>query len=192
MKSAIACLAVAAAALSLDARCEGSVGVGAGASQWPSFCPTTFGCDRHDTAWSARAGWMFSPYIGIEARYIDLGRARTGSKPGAVRLGSKGAGLGLALAWPFADRLSLTGVAGVARMKSNLDAPAVTTADGGVIVLEGFHASATKTEPYYGLGLEYALTRDFSAGIEASRYRVGFEGSDDVDAVMASITYRFR
>ena len=151
--------ALAGAAMSFavhaDARAEGFIGAAAGSSEWPSAaCATSDSCDRHDATWSVRGGYMFGPYVGLEARYVDLGRAR---------------------------------------MKTTLEIPDVTIAgDSSNVTVLGARGSDTKTKPYYGVGLDYAFARDWSAGVEATRYRVSFGGTDDVDTLTASLTYRFR
>lgn len=200
MKKAFSLLCAAGALAALDARSEGFAGIAAGGARWPSdVCGSRGSCDRGDTAWSARVGYMFSPYIGIEARYVDLGRAKLTESTisGAdidARIGAKGAGVGAVAAFPFADRFRITGAAGVARMRTRYERPDVSLAsggEGGTAAVVGLSYSETKTRPYYGVGLDYAFAPNLSLGVEATRYRVGLAGTADVDTFMGGITYRF-
>jgi outer membrane autotransporter protein len=56
----------------------------------------------------------------------------------------------------------------------------------------GFHAEEKKTHAYYGVGVDYRFAPNLSVGAEATRYRIGLGGTDDVDAFTASLTYHFR
>jgi hypothetical protein len=199
MKKAILSLALGTAALSCDARAEAFVGAAAGMSDWPSdVCSGAASCDRHDTAWTLRAGYMFMPYVGVEARYVDLGRARNSRDVFGLgmidaRFAARGAGVGLVLAAPLNDALRITGVVGAARMESTSETFDAILSEGETgIVVPGMRTSETKTNPYYGVGVDYALRRDLSVGLEATRYRVRFGGNADIDAITANVTYHFR
>ena len=202
MNRTLACgLAVAALATTLDARADGFVGIGGGASEWPdSSCPVFSECDHRSNAWMMRAGAMIRPWIGIEARYVDLGRASSvsrfiGGTPLDIgtRLESRGAGVGAVFAVPVADDFHLTGTAGVARIRTRgeLSTPGFTAVAGSIPDFVTT-ASDTKTKPYYGVGVDYRLSPAFSVGVEATRYRVSFGGTDDIDTLLARLTYRFR
>src|SRR3954469_21389479 len=179
MNKIVPCFCVIVACLSLHARSEGVVGLAAGEGQWPSDA-CSGSCDRRDTVWSARAGWMFSPYIGLEARYVDLGRARSSQTFTDVTINSsiaaRGAGVGALLALPIAHGLRLTAAGGVTRMKTSFDRPDADVASNpgeGILTVAGFHSDVTRTRPYYGVGVDYDVAPNVSAGVEAARYRVG-------------------
>lgn len=200
MNKALSLLGAAAASLALDAHSEGFAGIAAGTARWSSdFCVPSGPCDRSDTAWSARAGYMFSPYVGIEARYVDLGRV-TSTYTAAIpnqeqRFDANGAGVGAALAFPFADRFRLTGAVGVARTRTRYKIPDMTMpatgGESGIVIVNGLSHTETKAKPYYAVGLDYAFAPNFSVGVEAARYRAGVAGTADVDTLMGGITYRF-
>jgi hypothetical protein len=200
MKRLLVVAAAAATLFTAEAQAEGFIGFSGGQSQWPKeFCFD--GCDRHDTTWAARGGWMFTPWVGIEARYVDLGETRS-HQPYAGsafdwRFNSKGAGVGAVFAVPFGGSgFGFNAVAGVARMKTTVDSNDITVptqGEGGSVTLVGVRGSVTSTEPYAGVGFDYRFNPNLSAGLEATRYRTKFFGDrQDVDAYTASITYRFR
>jgi len=200
-KLAVAILSLAAVT-AFNAHAEAFLGVAGGASQWPSAtCPGAGSCDRRDGVWSVRAGYMFLPYVGIEARYVDLGKAKSsvtsttseGDFSADTTFKATGAGVGVVFAAPLMENFALTGVVGAARMKTSLDTPDVSfPAAEGTVTQIGFHADQTKTNPYYGVGVDYRFAPNLSVGVEATRYRVTLGGSDDVDAFTASLTYHFR
>jgi hypothetical protein len=191
-----------AALISAHARADFFVGAAGGISDWPNAiaCPPTAGsCDKRGGTWLVRGGYMFLPYLGIEARYVDLGRA-TFSVPSVtngmptgtdVRLDSKGGAIGAVAALPVSDAFAFVAVAGATRLKTTLEIPETTTPlSEGVAVVAGFHSEATKTNPYFGLGVDYRVAPNTSVGVEATRYRLG--GSDNVDTLTASLTFHFR
>jgi len=69
--------ACGALALSTSARAEFFVGGAGGISDWPDAAcsQAASSCDHRSGTWLVRGGYMFLPYLGLEARYMDLGRA---------------------------------------------------------------------------------------------------------------------
>jgi len=204
MHKAVLLAAAAAAAISLDARAEAFIGAAAGVSDWPGgVCSAAESCDHRDGTWLVRGGYMFAPYIGIEARYVDLGRARASlpfvanGTPMSLdtRYESKGAAIGAVAALPVSPAFAVVAVLGAARLESSLDTPDTTvpgSAGTGVVTQVGFRAEETKTNPYYGLGVDYRVYPNVTIGVDATRYRVQLGGTDNVDTFTASLTFHFR
>ena len=186
------------------AQAEGFVGASVGRADWKEDCSSSafVSCDVRDTGGTLRAGYRFSPYWGVEGRYIDLGKvsARSISSisiPAGTPLSfatteyqGTGGGLDVFVSWPITERFSISGMAGVARMKSKsrfaIDNFAGT---GGT---NAFTASRSDNETYYGLGLSYALTQALAITLEAERYRVPLDfGDAKIDFLAAGLTYRF-
>lgn len=196
--------AAAAAAISFDVGAEAFIAAAGGASDWPGgVCSAAGSCDHRDSTWLVRGGYMFAPYIGIEARYVDLGRARASlpfvanGTPMSLdtRYESKGGAIGAVAALPVSPAFAFVAVAGAARLKSSIDTPDMTVPGSGgegVVTQVGFHAEETKTNPYYGLGVDYRVYPNVSVGVEATRYRVQLGGTDHVDTFTASLTFHFR
>ncbi|MBG9389291.1 OmpA family protein [Caenimonas aquaedulcis] len=140
-------------------------------------------------------GYQFSPYIGVEAGLVDLGRfgytAQTtpaGSLNGDIRV--RGMNLDLVGTLPLFGRLSALGRVGVASLRSS----------------DGFSATGAARVPYananpsqrsanlkLGAGLSYAVTDALSVRLEGERYRlkdaVGNTGHADLLSV--GLVYRF-
>src|SRR3954469_12145848 len=159
MKLAVACLAATAALVSFDGRAELFASIGGGASDWPSCAG--YSCDRKDGAWFARvgAGIPLVPFLGVEARYVDLGRFKYNAgalDPRDAKVESKGAGVGAVFTVPTPIGLSVSGVAGIARMKNEVTVSdaVVGSGGGGTVTSVGFSGSETSTKPYYGLGVD--------------------------------------
>jgi hypothetical protein len=209
--ASLSIVAAAAAAISFApaAGAESFLGLSAGRSQWPSGACAVGGrsCDRGDTAWALKGGVGLVPLLSLEARYFDLGRARSEGPAGTVTFGdgssstvgmpttlkAAGVGVGASIAVPIAPFLALTGLAGVSRVRAKIDDAAVTvTTSGGTATSYTVGGSWTTSQPYYGLGLRFTFAPNLDASLEAQRYRASFGGGKtDIDVLAAGLTYRF-
>jgi len=192
-------IAAVAALTSLQANAgEGFVGAGGGRADWPDdVCTNASACDRHAAGWYAKGGYMFLPWIGIEGRYVDLGRAKSEfAQPNITfesRYELRGPGVGAIMALPVGPDLSVNAVAGVMRQRLSIEQPDVTiqaNGEGGVITAVGFRGSTTKTRPYYGVGVDMRIATNLSVGLDLTRYRL--DGGADIDTLTGGVTYRFR
>lgn len=194
--------ALACVMMTAPASAEPFVGASISRSEWPAnTCGMGGACDRRGTAWSVRGGYMFLPWLGIEARYFDLGKSRydaggqivgVGDAPSRqVESDAHGAGVGVVIAWPLSERFAVSGVAGIARTTAMRALFTTTVTDQAVVVSRQF-LSGRQDKTYYALGVEYALTTQLSLSLEAGRFRLPGGGRDHVDTVGAGLTYRFR
>jgi hypothetical protein len=205
MRKMLFAAASAVAVLSLDVHAQAFIGAAGGVSDWPNdVCSAaSSSCDHRGGTWLVRGGYMFMPYIGIEARYVDLGRT-TSSIPSAINgvvtstdthFESKGGAIGAVAALPVSPEFAFVAVAGFARLKTSFDTPETSTTGTvgeGTVTTPGFHSEDTNTNPYFGVGVDYLVARNLTAGVEATRYRVKFGGTENVDTFTASLTYHFR
>ena len=188
-------LLCAAAAAAAAARAEAFVTASAGRSGWDIDCAATVSCKSRDTSGTIRAGYQFSPYAAIEARYFDLGEASLSFVSGVslpdmtplvtdARVSARGGGVNLILSLPVAERFSISGIAGLARTSARIrnSSPVFSTDD-----------STRATKPYYGVNVAYAISPALALSLEADRYRIGFADSTaSVDMFGVGLTYRFR
>lgn len=113
--------------------------------------------------------------------------------PGSYDSRGHGAGAGIVLAWPALERFTLSGVAGMARTTAHgwrfTVLEPVAGAPGVVTSIEAFGGREWK--PYYGVGMDYAITPQLAVSLEAQRYRLPGDGNP-VDVASAGLVYRFR
>jgi hypothetical protein len=152
---------LAVAAAPLGAHADSFIGASAGSAHWPH---------DNDSAWAIHAGTSVLPFVSVEARFVDLGKA------GGVEAQAAGAGARVAL--PIAPLFALTGLAGVSRVR----------ADAGADI-----GSRTTTQPYYGLGLRFTFAPGLDASLDAQRYKAELNGGGkaDIDFFGIGLAYRF-
>lgn len=162
------------------------LGASLGSSDTRKFCTDQPNCDKTGSAWRAFAGTRFTPSIGAEAGYVDLGRASFGDAGSTTRLERAGGDLLAVLAYP-SGRASLFAKAGGYYIKSRakLETPISTT------TVEKSNGGLT-----YGLGVQYDFKTHFGVRADWQRYaKVG--GGDtgdakDVDAWLIGLVVNFR
>jgi OOP family OmpA-OmpF porin len=199
---AAALLALASAFAAEVAHAQAFVGASAGRTGWKDVeCGNTVACDRKDTGWTIRGGYQYTPWFGVEGRYFDLGKAHTaiaagdGGGPVSADFSAKGFGIDVVLSWPVSDRVSISGIAGVARSEAKSDFPERTVDSAGATITQvGIQQTHRGTKPYYGLGVAFGVTPQLFVSLEAERYRIDFGGSStaSVDMLGAGLVYRFR
>lgn len=187
-------LAAASAAAILASPAFGAqafVGASGGRSEWPGgTCIPGGSCTRDDSAWSVRGGYMFTPFLGVEARIFDLGRSDTSLPGGTAPDGlpivpfhaeseADGAGVGAVAAWPLGLGFTFSGAVGIARTEATVLSTSLQL------------LSARKWKAYYAVAVDYAFTRQLSVTLEAQRHRLPVEGAGSVDVVGAGLLYRF-
>jgi opacity protein-like surface antigen len=141
--------------------------------------------DDSDTTFAIGGGYMFNPNLGIEAGYRELGEvsATFVIPPDTIRatLESSGFYVGAVGRFQIAERFSITPRAGLffwevdGRGTLNGAPTNVRTSDDG-------------NDLYFGIAASYALTRQFELGVGWTRYDLG---GDDVDVVEAKFAVRF-
>ena len=201
----LASFAVFAASALHAAHGEAFIGGSIGQSHWSDTPCDSRVCDKHETAGTLRAGYNFSPYFGVEARYFDLGSINARNPdivppPGSQvlvisdKVSARGAGVNAIATWPVTERISISGIAGLAwteaksRSEAHLEPPGETT-----IISGTFESTRRSTRPYYGVSVGYSFTPAWMLSLEAERYRPDFGGGTvPVDLYAVGVTYRFR
>jgi OOP family OmpA-OmpF porin len=165
-------LALMAAALMATqaALAQGYVGGAVGRSHASVDCTGADSCDKTDTGWKLYGGWRWSSGLALEGAYLDWGKASaTATDPliGTGTLKSRGTGFGAGVAYhmPLSTSWNCVGRLGVARNKVE------TTA-----TLSGLAATGTfrATEPYFGLGCGYGVSKIMTITAEADFSRVTY------------------
>ena len=141
------------------------------------------------TGYKLFGGYQFSPNLGVEFGFFDLGRfgyaAHTvplGALNGDIRL--KGMNLDLVGTLPLFGKLSALGRVGVASVRAN---DAFSASGAAHVPYANANPSQRSTNLKVGLGLAYAVTDSLSLRLEAERYRlndaVGNKGHADLLSV---------
>jgi OmpA-OmpF porin, OOP family len=141
--------------------------------------------DDKDTTWAISGGWMFHPMIGAEVGYRDLGEASaTATGPaGTARATAEVDGfmLGALGRIPVGPQ----GLEIVPRVGLYIwDAK-------GTITLNGVPVDSLDddgSDIYFGLGVQYAFTRQLHVGAHWARFDVD---GDDIDVFELKIGFRF-
>lgn len=150
-----------------------------------------------DTAYRAYAGYLFLPYLGVEAAYVDLGsfNFRTKVDPAGSLTGKpsiKGGELSVVGRLPIGERFAVYGRAGVFSARTNTR----YSAAGSVELIDGAerqHKSSTK--PSYAIGASYDFTKNIGMRAEWARYtKLGGDltgGQTDANLATIGLTYTF-
>lgn len=146
-------------------------------------------CDKSDFGFKVFGGYTFTPYLGVEAHYVDLGKITldpsfvpgVGTVSGDIK--SSGFGLSLLAQYPI-EQFSIFGKLGF----TYLD----TKVSGSISGVGSGSDSETATNFSYGIGGAYNFNKQLSARLEWERFRAEFQSEkEDVDLISIGITYRF-
>ncbi|RTL29281.1 MAG: porin family protein [Burkholderiales bacterium] len=159
------------------------VGGSVGATNVNADCSGTSDCKNNDTGYKLYVGYKLNPVFSVEAGYINFG------KPSAtayvypygnikVDLESSAPFVVGAVRGNFTPELSGVARLGLANMETKLKATQVITSASG-------SDSKSEIKALFGLGLEYAFTKSFSASVEAD-----FSNTTEVISGMGSGSIR--
>jgi len=178
---AVCALAALAGAPAIAAP-QGYVTVGVGSSKVDIDCTGTNSCDNTDTAAKVVAGWEFARDVAAEVSYNYLGQA----KANLTVLGEdfdvkiKGDYVGLGLAWR--PQFGATAFGAVVRTGVAFVNTRSEVVDAGSI-------SHSSTHPYFGLGLTYAIDKNWGVELAWDRTRVSTDDGEGGDADATSDTF---
>jgi OmpA-OmpF porin, OOP family len=155
------------------------------------FCTGVSGpgttCEEKDTSWSVFVGYQVNRNLGFEFGYRDFGERSaitTGAGGVSTRIESKVfefVGMGIL---PFGERFQLYGKFGAYFGETD------TVRDFGVT---GTQSDAdSNIDLTYGIGVQYALTKQWGLRAEWQRYQDMSSGTVDLDAVAIGVVYRFK
>jgi OmpA-OmpF porin, OOP family len=161
----------------------------AGPSRANVDCSGTTACDRSSAAAKLLFGYRIVPNFAVEVSYAYLGKvsATVDVDGDPVDAGIKGQSLGIGVAGllPFGSAQEWTGIAraGIASNRTR-----VSVSGAGVSGSD----SESHAEPYFGLGLNYAFTPSFDAGIAWDNTKLKYADTStrvNVFSVVASFKF---
>lgn len=163
-----------------------------------------------DTSFSLLGGYMFHPNLGVEAGYVDLGKGGANYSgtvsgyvygslltfTGTVGLEAKATGfpIGLRGVMPISEKFKLGARLGI--LSWNVDTKA-TVSGSGTYGSQSFSGtgsaskSFTGSDAYIGVSGSYEITKQWSAGLGFTQYRLGGDVKTDVQNLDVNVTYRF-
>jgi OmpA-OmpF porin, OOP family len=140
--------------------------------------------DDKDTTWAISGGYMFHPMIGAEIGYRNLGETSfSATGPGGTATATvevDGFMLGALGRIPVIDRLEIVPRVGLYRWDVK-----------GRVFLNGVLVDSVDddgTDLYFGVGAQYAITKQFHVGAHWARFDIG---GDDVDVLELKVGFRF-
>lgn len=136
------------------------VGGGFGPSHVNIDCPAILGnCDTSDTGYKVYGGYKLNPAVALEVAYVDFGKAKfTGGS-----FATDGFLINAAFRHNFTRELNGVARLGVATLDTKLSGPFVSQTD-------------SSTKLYFGLGVEYALQKNFKITAGADFTNAEFQG----------------
>jgi opacity protein-like surface antigen len=182
-KFAITVAAAAASLLSTGAMAQVYVSGAAGMGHVSMDCSGIASCDNSDLAVKFTGGYTFGSGFSAELGYIAFGKASASDAGVSGDLKADAFTLGVAYQLPLNDSWGVNFRLGAASVKAKASATdGVTSASD----------SETNTAPYYGLGLNFALTKNtkFDLGADFSRAELGGEKAN-VRAVTFGLRHDF-
>lgn len=157
-----------------------------GQSKFKEWCDTggvttlrLANCEDTDTSWKILGGYRFNRYLAAEATYIDWGEVTAtvlgGPQPANVAATQRSYGLAAVGTLPLGERFEVFGKLGLLQhdVETRRVSPNPNTAE------------RDETEIHYGLGVKYALTRNWAV-------RGEWESTDNLKIDMLSIGVEHR
>lgn len=155
------------------------IGGAFGPSEVSVECGFGRSCDNSDTGYKVYAGFKVHPQVAIEAGYIDFGKSNI--NVGSFNLGSlavDGFLVNAAGRLPLTRELNGVGRLGLAFLDTKVSGPALVNRTEG------------STKPYFGLGLEYAFTKNFKGSASAD-FTTGELDGDEGSVRLLSIGVQY-
>lgn len=153
---------------------------------------------ENDTGFKLFAGYQFNKNLAVEGGYVDLGKpielnsVVTVPVAGTVNATIKNSGWNLDVVGilPINDAFSAFAKVGLYYSKTTAD---ISAAGGGGAA--AYSASASETNPKFGLGANYAFTKNVSVRAEWERYKnlgdTNTTGEGDVDLWSIGVAFKF-
>jgi len=183
-KILIAATMAAAALVSTSAMAQAYVSADIGVGHLSADCGDVASCDKNGTSFKITGGYKFGYGLAAELGYIDFGKATASDDGVSGKITARAWTVGAAYEFPFTPEF-----AGVAR----LGLASVDTKASATILGEGSGSvSETKTQAYYGVGVNYAVVKNvrIEAGVDWSH--ASLDGSSAViRSISAGVRYEF-
>ena len=176
-------IASGAALLSTGAMAQAYVGVGAGVSHLNADCTGTTSCDTSGNSFKLYGGYGFGSGLSAELGYIDFGKATFTASGINGSIKTRAVLLGLAYRGAFSPDWGGTVRLGLANVKTDGNASG-GGASGSV--------SDTTNQPYFGFGVDYALSKNAKLELTADFSRSEIQGNKgDVRAIGIGVRFDF-
>jgi hypothetical protein len=186
---ALGALALACSASAQTQTTSAYLSASAGPSRANVDCQGTTACDRSSAAAKLLFGYRIVPNFAVEVSYAYLGKVTAtvdfDGDPVDASIKGQSLGIGVAGLLPFGSAKEWTAIAraGIAsnRAKVGVSGAGVAASD-----------SETHAEPYFGLGINYAFTPNFEAGLAWDNTKLKYaDASTRVNVFSAVATFKF-
>lgn len=162
-------LAFAAASFfSTGAMAQAYVSGAAGVSRLNIDCEGAARCDTSGTAAKLTAGYQFGNGFAAEIGYMSFGEAKAADPGMSAKVKADGLAVGAAYRAALANDWGMSVRLGVINMKTRISA----SVDG----LGSGSDSDTNAKPYFGFGVDYALSKNFKVEAGADFSRAEYDG----------------
>lgn len=181
----IPALAAALCAFSAGATAQSFyVGANAGTSSIKIDCEARQVCDESGTAYRLTAGYQFGNRWAVEAGFASFGKATARDGGLSATLKASGPFIGVGYTLPLSDSFGVGLRAGLINMKAEVNASITGQGSGS--------ASETKAKAYFGVGLNYALSKSTQLELALDSSRAEVVGDDGtVRAYTLGVRYAF-
>lgn len=160
------------------------VGVAAGLSHISIDCTGSTSCDKTDTGGKLVGGYNFGNGFGLEAGYVNFGKGSAADATLSATIKPAALTLGGVFALPLGNEWGMNFRLGVARVKTKVDA--------ALGALHGPTESETRTKPYAGIGLTYALSQAVKLELAVDSTQGQFAGDKgSLRLITAGATFAF-
>lgn len=151
---------------------------------------TTTSSSRSE-GWKVYGGYQFNKYLGVEGGYTNLNDATayakiTAPSAGAVRANPATDAWSLAAVGtlPLTDKFSLLAKLGAANVNSHVSTQGSGSGAAAAAIL---HKGINQVDPYYGVGVSYALLDNLNLRAEWER----FDTKTNIDLLSAGVVVKF-
>ncbi len=138
-----------------------------------------FTIDTDSTAYRIFGGWRFNDYFAVEGGYQDFGdfeqQIDVGGTPVTASLSADGFTLGVAGSLPIGERFSVMGRFGMFYWDGNAEINNVS------------QATPEDNNPYFGIGIGYAVSEKFLITGDLTRFEL-----EDANSNVISLGFQFR
>ncbi|MBC3884575.1 outer membrane beta-barrel protein [Undibacterium griseum] len=164
------------------------MGATVGKGQWSDDCKNVVSCSTNSDTYKVFGGYNIDKNFAVEASYFSLGTISANSSAGGVNATSEVKGKGFELAGlykhEFTQQLSGFAKLGIASIKAE--------GSGSVAGVGVSNGSTTSTQPVFGLGATYQLTKELALRGEFETRKIKFNGDKEaVNNVSVGLQYSF-
>lgn len=166
------------------AQAQAYVGLGIGPADIAANCTGTTSCDTSNAGGKLFGGFKVAPNWAVELSYFNFGKAKaSGPAAASGEMKATAWGAGATYVGEFAPQWLGVGRLGVARTKADVSGNfgSFTSAD-----------SKTSTQPYGGLGVGHAVSKNLSFDVALDFSRVKYSNEKaNVRLLSVGLTYGF-